>query len=136
MVVASEAGVDAIEVPSKTVQFGSNVLYLEQHRAHDPQVARAVPAGDRLILDGLGAKGTLHLQLPGLALCPDRFDFASCPAQFITDEIALAKKIVALGDEPCGNDYVARAGGANKSAGRTFGETIGTRQGLHGTTFR
>ena len=53
--------IDAIKILSQGVELRNDVVDFEQHGADHPQVARAMPANDGFILDGLGAERTFHL---------------------------------------------------------------------------
>ena len=55
-----EPDLDAVELAPEPVDIGDDLLDLEQHRPDDAQVARAVLADDRFVLDGFGAKRAIH----------------------------------------------------------------------------
>src|SRR5689334_5820816 len=60
MPVALEPGVETIELAREPLEIRDDVLDLQKHRPGHAQVARAMLADDRFILDGLGAERAFH----------------------------------------------------------------------------
>src|SRR4030081_390008 len=56
----AEPRIDPVDFALQLVEFGNDFLDFEDHRTRYAQIPRAVLARDGFILDGLGAKRTLH----------------------------------------------------------------------------
>src|SRR5262249_60685085 len=74
VLVTLERHVGPIEVPSELVQLGHEGVDFQQHRTDHAEVARAMFARDRLILDGFGAERAFH-RLTGLPSVYDLCNF-------------------------------------------------------------
>ncbi|WJR80759.1 hypothetical protein [Bradyrhizobium sp. NP1] len=99
----------------------------QQHRPHDAQIARAMLARDRFVLDGFGAERTFHRRSAGFsATLDDHLELLPRLLQLVAEEITLAEQIVPLGDQRRRYRDVARAGCANQGALGIGGQAVRT----------
>lgn len=85
-----------VKLSLQLVKFSYHVLYFKDDRSNQREVARAVPANERLILDRFNAKWTFHI-LSKPEPVAARPKFSLCIAEFGPKQIALERKFSIFG---------------------------------------
>ena len=86
---------NTVKLPLQLVKFGYHLLYFKDDRSNQREVARAVLANERLILDRFNAKWTFHILLKPepTAAHPE---FSLCITEFGPKQVALERKFSML----------------------------------------
>ena len=129
-----EARIDAVEVAMERVKLKNDLLDLENDRAHDPQIARAMlsrATASSLIVSAQKGHSIRRIFFASA----ERFEFCARLIQLQPQGVALARQFVTLGDQRSRHGDFARAGAANQRLGQVLPRAVWT-SGAQGATFR
>jgi hypothetical protein len=120
------------------VDLGYHFLYFKYVRADKHEIARAILANERFILDGFNAEGAFHLLSDSKPPTITRRKPGLYPLKLKPKLFALVREFSVFGTKRNGDDNVAVTVRANPGVQMIFRDTKGTNvfiSARHGSTF-